>query len=90
MSRNLIRIWIQKFEAGSFDDESIAADTIQTYEARIAALQGLVGMQALEIEGHVNRAVASDSTELAADNQPLESHCRYRLAQGFGQPSGLV
>ncbi len=50
LSRNLIRIWIQKFEAGAFDDEATAADTIQTYEARIAALERLVGRQALEIE----------------------------------------
>ena len=35
--RNLIRIWIQKFEAGAFDDA--AADTIEAYEARIAALE---------------------------------------------------
>ena len=50
LSRNLIRIWIQKFEAGAFDDEATAADTIQTYECRIAALERLVGRQALEIE----------------------------------------
>lgn len=50
LSRNLIRIWIEKFEAGAFDDDHATADTIQTYEARIAALERLVGRQALEIE----------------------------------------
>jgi transposase len=50
LARNLIGIWIQKFEAGSLDDEAIAADTIEGYEARIAALERLVGKQALEIE----------------------------------------
>lgn len=50
LSRNLIRIWIQKFEAGAFDDEAAAADTIEAYESRIAALERLVGRQALEIE----------------------------------------
>ena len=50
LSRNLIRIWIQKFEAGAFDDEAAAADTIEAYEARIAALERLVGRQALELE----------------------------------------
>ena len=50
LSRNLIRIWVQKFEAGAFDDEAVAADTIEAYEARIAALERLVGKQALEIE----------------------------------------
>ncbi|MFH1341687.1 MAG: transposase [Pseudomonadota bacterium] len=48
LSRNLIRIWIQKFEAGTSDDEATAADTIQTYGQ--AALERLVGRQALEIE----------------------------------------
>ena len=50
LSRNLIRIWIQKFEAGAFDVEATTADTIQTYEARIGALERLVGRRALEIE----------------------------------------
>jgi transposase-like protein len=50
LSRNLIRIWIQKFEGGAFDDEAVAVDTIEAYEARIAALERLVGRQALEIE----------------------------------------
>lgn len=50
LSRNLIRIWLQKFEAGAFDDEAAAADTIEAYEARIAALERLVGRQALEID----------------------------------------
>ncbi len=27
LSRNLIRIWIQKFEAGAFDDEAAAGET---------------------------------------------------------------
>lgn len=50
VSRNLIRIWIEKYEAGAFDDEAQAADLIQAYEARIAALERLVGRQALELE----------------------------------------
>ena len=50
LSRNLIRIWVGKCEAGEFDDEAQAADLLQAYEARIAALERLVGRQALEIE----------------------------------------
>lgn len=34
LSRNLVRIWVQKFEAGAFDDEAIAADTIEVYEGQ--------------------------------------------------------
>ncbi|MGW9331114.1 transposase [Bosea sp. NPDC055594] len=45
LSRNLVRIWIQKFETGAFDDEAAAADKIEAYEARIAALERLVGRQ---------------------------------------------
>jgi len=50
VSRNLIRIWVSKYEAGAFDDDARAADLIQEYEARIAALERLVGKQALELE----------------------------------------
>ena len=50
ISRNLIRIWVSKYEAGAFDDDARAADLIQEYEARIAALERLVGKQALELE----------------------------------------
>ena len=50
LSRSLIRIWSQKLEAGAFDDEAAAADTIEVYETRMAALEQLGGRQALEIE----------------------------------------
>ena len=50
LSRNLIRVWVAKYEAGALDEDARAADLIQAYEARIAALERLVGRQALEIE----------------------------------------
>jgi transposase-like protein len=50
VSRNLIRIWVRKYEGGAFDDDARAADLVQEYEARIAALERLVGKQALELE----------------------------------------
>lgn len=50
ISRNLIRVWVARFEAGAFDDDARAADLIQEHEAKIAALERLVGRQALEIE----------------------------------------
>jgi hypothetical protein len=50
LSRNLIRIWVQRFEAGALDEDAVAADLIEQYEARIAALERLVGEQALELE----------------------------------------
>ena len=50
ISRTLIRIWVKKFEAGAFDEDARAADLLQEYEAKIAALERMVGRQALEIE----------------------------------------
>ena len=50
VSRNLIRIWVAKLEAGAFDEDAHSASLLQEYEARIAALERLVGQQALEIE----------------------------------------
>ena len=50
ISRNLVRIWVAKYEAGSFDNDVVAADIVQTQEARIAALERLVGKLALENE----------------------------------------
>jgi len=50
VSHNLIRVWVAKYEAGALDEDACAADLVQQYEARIAALERLVGRQALEIE----------------------------------------
>ena len=50
ISRQLIRIWVGKFEAGALDEDVQAADLIQEYEGRIAALERLVGKQALELD----------------------------------------
>jgi transposase len=50
LCRNLIRVWVAKYEAGGLDEDAKAADLIQAYEARIAALERLVGKQALELE----------------------------------------
>jgi transposase len=50
LSRNLIRVWVGKYEAGAFEDDMRAADLLQEYEAKIAALERMVGRQALEIE----------------------------------------
>ena len=48
LSRTLIRIRVDKYEAGAFDEGSEAADTLQEYEARIAAPERPVGKQALK------------------------------------------
>ena len=48
--RNLIRVWVAKAAAGEFDDEVEASNVLTEYEGKIAALERLVGRQALEIE----------------------------------------
>jgi transposase len=63
--RNLIRVWVQKYEAGDFDEDAAAADLLQQYEAGIAVLERLVGKQALELEflrGAVKSAPRPKST----------------------------
>jgi transposase len=47
---NLIRVWVRKYEASDFNEDAQAADLLQQYEARIAALDRLVGRQVLELE----------------------------------------
>jgi transposase-like protein len=50
VSRNLIRVWVKRLETGAFDDDAQAADLLVEYETKIAALERMVGRQALEIE----------------------------------------
>ena len=50
MSRSLIRIWVAKYEAGEFDDESVQGDILTRYEARIAELERKVGQLVMENE----------------------------------------
>ena len=50
ISRNLIKNWVAKYEAGGLDSDAAAADVLADYEARIAALERLVGKLALENE----------------------------------------
>ena len=46
VARSLIRIWIDKAGAGQLDQDVAAADLLVAYEAKIAALERLVGQQA--------------------------------------------
>src|SRR5437588_12151535 len=50
ISRQLIRVWVQRYEAGSLDEDAQAAELLQEFESKIAALERMVGRQALEIE----------------------------------------
>ena len=50
ISRQLIRVWVAKYETSAFDDGVQAADLLQECEAKIAALERTAGRQAREIE----------------------------------------
>ena len=51
IQRQLIHVWVRKYEEGAFDEDAQAAEHYpEGYEARIAALERLVGKQALELE----------------------------------------
>ena len=58
ISRQLIRIWVGKFEAGALDDDVQAADLMQEYEAKIAAggWEGFWGMIGVDLIGDIRRA----------------------------------
>ncbi len=84
ISRNLIRIWVRKFEAGAFDDDAQAADLLQEYEAKIAALERMVGRQPLEIE-FLKKALKSAPRPRSASTSVITAlplHCQRMLADG--------
>jgi transposase-like protein len=47
--RNLLSIWVGKAAAGAFDEAAGAAALLPEYRARIAALERMVGRQAMEL-----------------------------------------
>lgn len=48
ISRNLIRLWLKKYEDGEFTEEAALASTLEEYEARIAQLERKVGQLTME------------------------------------------
>ena len=50
LSRNLIRLWIQKYEAGELTDEVVGAVRIAEYENKIAELERKVGQLTMEVD----------------------------------------
>jgi transposase len=79
ISRNLIRVWLAKHEAGALDSDTAAADVLADYEAHIAALERLVGKLALEndfLKGASRRVLQpkSASTSVVAGPVVSQSH----------------
>lgn len=50
LSRNLIRLWVRKYEAGEFTDELAEAVRIAEYERKIAELERKVGQLTMEVD----------------------------------------
>ena len=76
LSRNLIRIWVEKAEAGALDEDGAAAEMLTAYEARIAALERLVGRRALEIDflkGAVRSGASRNSAPTSVTSGPAAS-----------------
>jgi transposase len=79
ISRQLIRVWVGKYEAGALDEDVQAADLLQEYEAKIAALERMVGRQALEIEflkGALKSAPRPRSATMSVTAGPVISPLR--------------
>ena len=73
LSRNLIRIWVEKAGAGQLDEDVALAELLGEYKARIAALERLVGQQALEIaffEGARKNTRAAEKRAYIRDDRP--------------------
>ena len=84
VSRQLIRIWVGKDEAGALDEDAQAADMLQEYEAKIAAL----GRAALDWPFEVPLAVdASLLTFPGLGGWPFKSQFRWR-EQGVATAGG--
>ncbi len=50
LSRNLIRLWIRKYEAGEFTDELAESVHVAEYERKIAELERKVGQLTMEVD----------------------------------------
>jgi transposase len=50
LSRNLIRLWVQKYEAGELTYEVVGAVRIAEYEGKIAELERKVGQLTMEVD----------------------------------------
>ena len=83
VSRNLIlRVWVAKYEAGEFSDEAEAADLLQEYEARIAALERDEALWPTGFDRHGQVSLIPGCDE---DDRQRESPRNQALAQQPGR-----
>jgi transposase-like protein len=63
LSRNLIRLWVRKYEAGEFTDETAEAVQVAEYERKIAELERKVGQLTMEVDLLKKEAQGRQPTE---------------------------
>ena len=68
ISRNLIRLWVEKYEAGEFDDRDVQTEQLSHCQTRIAELERKVGQLVMENEW-------LKKTRPAAVQRSAESNC---------------
>ena len=71
VSRNLIRLWIKKYEGGEFNEEAALASTLEEYESRIALLERKVGQ--LTIENDLLKKTLPPSRQMSDANGSIVS-----------------
>ena len=50
VARNLIRIWVAKYQAGEFEPDFVPMPRLSAHEIKIAELERIVGKLAMELE----------------------------------------
>ncbi len=64
VSRNLVRLWVEKYEAGEFEDGEVQTEQLSHCQTRIAELERKVGQLVMENEWlkKTRRAAVQHST----------------------------
>src|SRR5579862_6226183 len=78
LSRHLIRLWIQKYEAGQLNDEVADATRITEYETKIAELERKVGQLTMEVDllkkgAQLGRQPSDGSYSIVSGPKPFQS-----------------
>jgi len=78
LSRNLIRLWVRKYEAGEFTDEVAEAVRVTEYERKIAELERKVGQLTMEVDllkkgARLGREPGGESYSIVSGPKPSPS-----------------
>ena len=78
LSRNLIRLWIRKYEAGEFTDELAESVHVAEYERKIAELERKVGQLTMEVDllkkgARLGHAANDGSSSIVSGPRPSPS-----------------